>query len=121
MKIYLDGISTSRIYLDGTSTPRIYLNSIYIHTQKYISIHKILSRTEQILATKRFIVRLQRQFIYKVLKIFTLTTPLPYLSPHTIHPPFPFPPGIEGYPRLASFHELASVNKLAGVLNASLS
>ena len=31
------------------------------------------------------------------------------------------PLGIEGHPRLASFHELASVNKLAGVLNASLS
>ena len=33
----------------------------------------------------------------------------------------PTPPGTEGHPRLASFHELASVNKLAGVLNASLS
>ena len=33
----------------------------------------------------------------------------------------PRPPGIEGHPRLANFYEIASVNKLAGVLNASLS
>ena len=31
------------------------------------------------------------------------------------------PPGIEYHPQLASFHELASVNKLVGVFNASLS
>ena len=31
------------------------------------------------------------------------------------------PPGIEGHPRLVIFHELASLNKLAGVLNASIS
>ena len=31
------------------------------------------------------------------------------------------PPGIKGHPRLAIFHELASVNNFAGVLNASLS
>ena len=30
-------------------------------------------------------------------------------------------PGNEGHTRLASFHELARANKLAGVLNASLS
>ena len=49
-----------------------------------------------------------------------------FVSPHQgslLRPALMNPslPRIEGHPRLSIFHELASVNKVAGVLNASLS